>query len=452
MKRTINTLTIALCLLSQIAYTQVGIGNTNPNLTSVLDIEATNKGVLMPRVSLNNVTNPLLDGTNIAATSLLIWNTNASIIGGDGVGFYFFDGVIWEKLSTQNITAENGINLAGSTARLGGSLLQNTSIVQSTFDLSINLSSTGDFNIQDNGISHLQVRDNGNTYFGGEVIVTQDSDVTGDNIARLFNIFDDDGALYLYRDGQAQHRIDAGFITIFNDLGEDLDFRIETDNNANAFFVDGGRDIVSIGSGNPGLTNNGATIANGNITPVVVDYVAGIYQGTTNGTAMQLGSTEYLMDSGNLEMSVYGSWLPYYPMSPTSPFRLGNSDQRWQDVWAIDGTINTSDIRLKTNIKNLEYGLAEILKLQPISYQWKKGIDRSEKLGFSAQQLLEVIPEVVVTHSYELEKEDGQAIRKENKNLGVYYSDIIPVLTKAIQEQQATIENLKNRIEQLENK
>jgi len=440
-------------------FAQVGIGTTSPDPSSLLDMQSSNKGVLIPRVSIDNITNQLLDGVNTASTSLLVWNTNAFVIGGDGVGFYFFNNSVWEKLSSQTIIAENGVDLTGSTIRLGGNLTQNTSITQGIYDLNLNLSSTGDFNVQDNGVTHLQVRDNGDTYFGGEVVVTEENDVTGTTIARLYNIFDEDGALYLYRNGQPQHRIDAGFLTVFNDLGEDLDFRIETDTNPNAFYVDAGDDVVHIGNNNAGLLNNGATIANGDITPVIVDYVAAVYQGSTNGTAMQLGSTEYIMDSGNLEMSVYGSWLPYYPMSPTSPFRLGNSDQRWQDVWAIDGTINTSDIRLKKNVKALSYGLSEVLQLQPITYRWKNGPENKDKIGFSAQQLLEIIPEVVATHSYELDKEGGQAIRKENKNLGVYYSDIIPILTKAIQEQQQLIiaqqkanEQLEKRVLQLERK
>ena len=67
-----------------------------------------------------------------------------------------------------------------------------------------------------------------------------------------------------------------------------------------------------------------------------------------------------------------------------------------------------------------------------------------EQIGFSAQNLLNVIPEVVKTHDWYLKSEDsGQYEFKANKNLGVYYSDLIPVLTKAIQEQQLIIDGIK---------
>lgn len=85
-----------VCLM----YPQVGINTTTPDPSSQLDIQATNKGMLIPRVSLSNVSASTLDGINTAATGLLIYNTNASTIGGSGVGYYYFNGTNWERLLT----------------------------------------------------------------------------------------------------------------------------------------------------------------------------------------------------------------------------------------------------------------------------------------------------------------------------------------------------------------
>lgn len=90
-------------LLNVLLHAQVGVNTTTPDPSSMLDIAATNKGVLVPRVSLTNVTTTMLDGTNTAATGLLIWNTNAATVGGNGVGFYFFNGTQWIPI-TQTIT------------------------------------------------------------------------------------------------------------------------------------------------------------------------------------------------------------------------------------------------------------------------------------------------------------------------------------------------------------
>ncbi len=112
---------------------------------------------------------------------------------------------------------------------------------------------------------------------------------------------------------------------------------------------------------------------------------------------------------------------------------------------------------MKNNIKELDHGLKAILKLKPISYKWKNNkrgettISKNQQethLGFSAQQLLKVIPEVVKTHSWKVlsEATPGKYTRVKNDKLAVRYSEIIPVTVKAIQEQQEQIVSLKETL------
>lgn len=103
-----------LLLIATPVFGQVGVNTTNPDPSSMLDISATNKGVLVPRVSLPNVTTTMLDGTNTAATGLLIWNTNAATTGGNGVGFYFFNGTQWIPI-TQTASSDHDIYEVGGT-------------------------------------------------------------------------------------------------------------------------------------------------------------------------------------------------------------------------------------------------------------------------------------------------------------------------------------------------
>lgn len=436
---------ISFCLLTVISYAQVGIGTTSPDTSSALDITATDSGLLIPRVSLINVTNGT---TPIAApaTSLLIWNTNAAVVGGNGVGYYYWDTSNWVPLTTTAVTANNGLTLNGNTVQLGGSLLGGVTTVDvQGSDMRFDLNANGDFEIHDLGVKHFSVEDSGETLFGG-FTYWNDEDTAGTTLASLTDDGDDDAIFNLYRNGNVQHTLHGNGVTVFNEGGFSEDFRIESNTKAHFLFVDGSSDVLYVGGNNlinlGGLPNNGDTMPNGN----VVDYVASFYQGTSNGTAVQLGSTEYIMDSGNLQMSVYASWLPYYPMSSTSPFSLGSSAQRWNSVWSINGSIQTSDIKLKKNIQPLNYGLNEILQLETITYQWKESKDSKEKIGFSAQQLLDIIPEVVVTHDYQYADDEKTMIKTKNENLGVYYSDLIPVLVKAIQEQQQEIEKLKENL------
>ena len=108
---------------------------------------------------------------------------------------------------------------------------------------------------------------------------------------------------------------------------------------------------------------------------------------------------------------------------------LGEAGARWTEVWAFDGTINTSDKRAKKNISTSAYGLEDVLNLNPVMYNWKEEKDNSEKtIGLIAQELLEVIPEVV------------RIPENQEDYLGVKYAELIPVLIKAIQEQQSVID------------
>jgi hypothetical protein len=130
---------------------------------------------------------------------------------------------------------------------------------------------------------------------------------------------------------------------------------------------------------------------------------------------------------------------------------LGSSGFRWDDVYASNGTINTSDAREKTDVNDIAYGLNALMQLHPVSFRWKDNPEKGVKLGLIAQELDKVIPEVVVKPEDPAYDETGKNVN-EGSLYGVYYSDLIPVLIKSIQEQQNTIEQLEHRIIELESK
>ena len=129
---------------------------------------------------------------------------------------------------------------------------------------------------------------------------------------------------------------------------------------------------------------------------------------------------------------------------------LGGSSNRWNTLFATNGTINTSDIREKTNVHSIGYGLSEVMLMNPVRFTWKERPEEGEKLGLIAQELQEILPEVVRDWDWK-EDEQGNKTKVEAERLGVYYSDLIPVLIKAIQEQQESIDQLKSQIKALEN-
>jgi hypothetical protein len=94
-------LVIAL-LTSIVICAQVGVGTTNPDASAALDITATDRGVLVPRVNLIDVTDAT-NPVNAPATGLLVWNTNIGVTGGNGVGFYFYNGVQWMPIKEAQV-------------------------------------------------------------------------------------------------------------------------------------------------------------------------------------------------------------------------------------------------------------------------------------------------------------------------------------------------------------
>jgi hypothetical protein len=132
-------------------------------------------------------------------------------------------------------------------------------------------------------------------------------------------------------------------------------------------------------------------------------------------------------------------------------YDLGSSDRRWKAVYATNGTINTSDARQKQAIQPIGYGLAQVNAMKPVSFEWIDHPEQGRKLGFLAQDLQTVVPEVVSDTEW-INDGNGHLRSKKAEALGVYYSDLIPVLVKAMQEQQAQIERLEQRIKDLEKK
>jgi hypothetical protein len=91
-----------------------------------------------------------------------------------------------------------------------------------------------------------------------------------------------------------------------------------------------------------------------------------------------------------------------------------------------------SDIRRKKNIQNLSYGLAEILALRPVRFDYiQEESNASKRMGFIAQEAMAVIPEMV----------SGT----EDTAFALATTELIPALVKAIQELKAEIDILKSK-------
>lgn len=152
---------------------------------------------------------------------------------------------------TLTASADNGlyVNAGADRIRMGGALVENTTITQGNFNLTYNLSGSGDFVVQDNGTNKFTVLDNGTSRFGGDV-EWRDENTGGTLLANLFDD-GDDGRFIIRENGATSIDLDANTQVIFNEQGLDRNFRIESDGIANMFFVDAGTNRVGIGTGTP---------------------------------------------------------------------------------------------------------------------------------------------------------------------------------------------------------
>ena len=98
----------------------------------------------------------------------------------------------------------------------------------------------------------------------------------------------------------------------------------------------------------------------------------------------------------------------------------------------VDGTIHASgaitqnsDRRIKENITPITQALEKIQKLQGVYYSRKDLEDKSRSIGFIAQEVEEVVPEVVLTDT------------TEDKKKSIAYQNLTALLTEGIKEQQA---------------
>ncbi len=260
----------------------------------------------------------------------------------------------------------------------------------------------------------------------------------------------------------------TGNVTL-NEDSADTDFRVESNDNANMLFVDGGANKVTIGY-NGGLgaifnvytgTNNTtqftghhALIRGGDgSTNTVNELDFGIintYAPVTLGTKVIDGAgntkADFYIGTRNVTTDAIpterlrvtsAGYVGIGITNPTHTLQLGNDDaaKTTTTTWTT-----TSDGRLKNVVGTYDRGLAEILRINPIRYTYKKNnalgiVVPGEHIGIIAQDVQKVIPEAITVDS-----------------MGYLHYNGDPVIwasVNAIKEQQKEITALAGQVDDL---
>ena len=206
---------------------------------------------------------------------------------------------------------------------------------------------------------------------------------------------------------------------VINENSADLDFRVESDSQDHAFFVDAAANHARFG---PAPNYSGATTNCG----VLMEGIGGNSQTilTANKTNTNFNIAKVLgyTNSNYLYFYVNGSGVG--SISTTGTSVQYNT---------------TSDSRLKDNIEPIENGTEKLMAMKPVTHTWKANPEADAVHGFIAQEMQDIIPEAVAGDP------DGEEM------MGMDYGRITPVLVAALQEAITKIETLEARITALEN-
>ena len=385
---------------------QVGIGTTAPDSSAALDIESTTTGFLiakMTQIQKNAIVSP--------ATGLLIYQTDGA------PGFYYFDGSIWKTFgggSSWGLTGDSGTSVA--TDKVGTLDAQDVVVVAN-----------------DNEVLRTDV--NGRVGIG-TANPTHNLHIVG--TSPVFRLQDGSEGVNKILTSDANGNATWGDSSSLRGAGDqDWDFGCCGTNLGDRVY-------------RPGASVIGRT---GLVTPAFLNL--DVDNGATTGTTIGIGDVEYLEDGNNETRFSHR----LYPQDKWST-RLGSTSKLWKEVWATNGVVQTSDGRMKEEITNLNYGLKEIMQLTPVSYKWKEELvasqrlpkaDKRKILGLIAQEVQQVIPEVV--YNSELKSDgnvkEGTYINKQSNRLAMSYSDLLPVIVKAKQEQNVKLAELQVETERL---
>jgi len=167
---------------------------------------------------------------------------------------------------------------------------------------------------------------------------------------------------------------------------------------------------TAMGTSTTASGSNSVAMGHATTAESYASVVIGRYNGLVGGNANSWAANDPLLVAGNgSDLSNRSNALVLY--------KNGNLQ--------IAGTLSqSSDARLKEEIEPLEGVLDRALQLQPVTYRFREGVNRSRdrQIGLLAQEVAELFPELVKTEA------DGY--------LTLSYTQLTAVLIQALREQQ----------------
>jgi hypothetical protein len=401
-----------LCLIfSTTLIAQVGIGTSTPASSAILDVTTStkDKGILIPRVAIEDL-NTAAPITGSMEESLLVYNTDAA----SGKGFYYWNGTLWQPLTSDSTTSgfdpESFWKTTGNSSTLAGT---------NTGENFIGTLDNQDLVIATNTQERLRIKTNGNIGIG-ENNATQ--------LLHLSTTVNGQGI-------KIQRGPDNFEITQTN---TNLNSNASNFNGTFSYSFSGDNKLIMDNNQfYPAVNSTNNTNSTGYDLGIFNRHFRRVYtQGVhTNDNDPDGGLRINIGSGGGTTADYMFSDFAHFPFVDGGK-DLGRNVNAWNNVFARN-YFRTSDKRKKKNIEPLQPGLKLINSLNTYQYQYKNDKVGRLQYGFMAQELQGQVPSIVD------EATDDQ------KSLAIDYVQIIPILVKAVQEQQVQIDLLKEEIKAL---
>jgi len=420
----------------------IGINTTGatPNNSAILDVSSSDKGILIPRININdlNSSNPISG----AIESLMVYNTNATT----GKGFYFWNGSKWINLTDNTGNADedwytsntsqspNNINdniFTKGNVSIGINATSNNLEVSSSNDpTTIRISETtgtdNNWELRAYNVA-LGTGDNQFSIWGGlagstqtdRLVITKDGNVGIATISPTELLHVSGGT------GKAAIKIEA-----------DTDNSTESDQAYILLEQDGGRVQAHLGFGSTEATGDVFRIGlKGPMNPNI-DY------------------STFVVNAQNKRVGINSS----NPTNPLSVFASGGITPAVMTGGGVWGTF--SDSTLKKNIVDYTEGLSLITKVKLHSFSYNreyekifgdgKSLNNHVYQGVIAQELIKIAPDMVTPTEVSYINDDNKSTTRTY--LQVNTTKFTYALINATQEQQKQIEELEQRLYDLEQK
>jgi len=175
----------------------------------------------------------------------------------------------------------------------------------------------------------------------------------------------------------------------------------------------------------------------------------------SSGNLLVGQTTEELGTSNSLQVTSAGAEVSQFNKNTAADGVIMRFKKQGLTVGFVSTNTSSlpSDARVKTDIQDIGYGLEFVEALRPVQYNtvFQDQTRLSEKnFGLIAQEVEQALSAMgkSISDVTFLEKFETESDKESRYGLG--YQNLVPVLIKAIQEQQTIINDLKDRIEALE--